>query len=165
MPVVSDTSPILGLSAIGHLELLQDQFEEVFIPLAVLAELKVETDFRGTDAIQQALIHGWLKPKEIQNKPLARSLSLELHKGEAEAITLAMDLGMDMIVMDERIGREHAKALGLKTVGILGVLLSAKKHGKIDSVGNVMKSLRREIGFFISERLYEEILKQANESE
>lgn len=165
MPVVSDTSPILGLSAIGNLELLQDQFEEVFIPLSVLAELKVETDFRGTDAIQQALSDGWLKSKEIQNKPLARSLSLELHKGEAEAITLAMDLGMDMIVMDERIGREHAKALGLKTVGILGVLLSAKKHGKIDSVGGAMKSLRREVGFFISESLYEEILKQADELE
>ncbi len=165
MPIVSDTSPILGLSAIGYLELLQNQFEEIFIPQSVLAELKVETDFRGTVSIQQALNDGWLKPREIQNKPLARSLSLELHNGEAEAITLAMDFGLDMIVMDERIGREHAKALGLKTVGILGVLLSAKKHGKIDSVGNAMKSLRREIGFFISERLYQEILKQANETE
>lgn len=107
---------------------------------------------------------GWLQSREIQNKPLARSLSLELHKGEAEAITLAMDLGLDMIVMDERIGREHAKALGLKTVGVLGVLLNAKKHGKLDSVGKAMKALRREIGFFISERLYEEILRQAGES-
>jgi hypothetical protein len=165
MPVVSDTSPILGLSAIGYLELLQDQFGEIFIPQAVLAELKVETDFRGTDAIQQALSNGWIKPKDIQNKPLAQSLSLELDRGESEAITLAIDLGMDMIVMDERIGREHAKALGLKTVGILGVLLSAKKYGKIDSVGSAMKSLRREIGFFISERLYQEILKQADELE
>jgi len=40
MPAVSDTSPILGLSAIGHLELLQEQFGAVFIPQAVLAELK-----------------------------------------------------------------------------------------------------------------------------
>jgi uncharacterized protein len=163
MPIVSDTSPILALSAIGYLELLRDQFGEVFIPQAVLAELKVETDFRGTDAIQLAFNNGWLKSKEIQNKPLAQSLSLELHKGEAEAITLAMDLGMDMIVMDERIGREHARALGLKTVGILGVLLNAKKHGKIDSVGSTMKALRREVGFFISERLYQEVLKQASE--
>lgn len=163
MPVVSDTSPLLGLSAIGYLELLKDQFGEVFIPQSVLAELKVETDFRGTSAIQQALSQGWLIPKEIQNEPLAKSLLLELHKGEAEALTLAMDLGLDMIVMDERIGRERAKALGLKTVGILGVLLSAKKHGKIDSVGDAMKSLRKEIGFFISVSLYQEILRQAGE--
>jgi predicted nucleic acid-binding protein len=149
MPVVSDTSPLLGLSAIGYLELLKDQFGEVFIPQSVLAELKVETDFRGTSA--------------IQHEPLAKSLLLELHKGEAEALTLAMDLGLDMIVMDERIGRERAKALGLKTVGILGVLLSAKKHGKIDSVGDAMKALRKEIGFFISVSLYQEILRQAGE--
>jgi predicted nucleic acid-binding protein len=163
MPVVSDTSPLLGLSAIGYLELLKDQFGEVFIPPSVLAELKVETDFRGTNAIQQALSQGWLIPKEIQNEPLVKSLLLDLHKGEAEALTLAMDLGLDMIVMDERIGRERAKALGLKTVGILGVLLSAKKHGKIDSVGDAMKALRKEIGFFISENLYQEILRQADE--
>lgn len=165
MPVVSDTSPILALSAIGHLELLREQFEEVVIPQAVLTELKVEAAFRGTDVIQSALKSGWLQSKEIQNKPLAQSLSLELHRGEAEAITLAMDLGLDMIVMDERIGREHARALGLKTVGILGVLLSAKKHGTIVSVSDAMKSLRREVGFFISERLYQEILKLAKETE
>jgi predicted nucleic acid-binding protein len=163
MPVVSDTSPLLGLYAIGHLELLREQFGEIFIPQSVLTELKMETDFRGTDAIQQAMSQGWLLPREIQNKPLAKSLLLELHKGEAEAITLAIDLGLDMVVMDERIGRDRAKALGLKTVGILGVLLNAKRHGKINSVGEAMKALRREIGFFISESLYQEILKQANE--
>jgi predicted nucleic acid-binding protein len=68
-----------------------------------------------------------------------------------------------MIVMDERIGRDRAKALGLKTVGILGVLLNARKNGKIASVDAAMKALRREIGFFISESLYQEILKQAGE--
>jgi predicted nucleic acid-binding protein len=163
MPIVSDTSPLLGLSAIGYLELLKEQFGEVFIPPAVLSELKVETNFRGTNAIQRALSQGWLLSKEIQNKPLAKSLLLDLHSGEAEALTLTMDLGLDMLVMDERIGRERAKALGLKTVGILGVLLSAKKHGQIDSVNAAMQALRREMGFFISERLYQEILKQANE--
>lgn len=55
MPAVSDTSPILGLSAIGYLYLLQDQFGAVFIPQAVLAEIKVETGFRGTAAVEQAL--------------------------------------------------------------------------------------------------------------
>jgi predicted nucleic acid-binding protein len=163
MPVVSDTSPLLGLSAIGYLELLKDQFGEIFIPPSVLAELKVETDFQGTDVIQQALSQGWLMSKEVQNQPLVKSLLLDLHKGEAEAIALATDLGLGMIVMDERIGRERAKALGLQTVGILGVLLNAKKHGKIDSVGNAMKALRNEIGFFISDHLYQEILRQAGE--
>ena len=47
MPTVSDTSPILGMAIIGHLELLHEQFGAVFIPQAVLEELKIETEFRG----------------------------------------------------------------------------------------------------------------------
>jgi predicted nucleic acid-binding protein len=70
-----------------------------------------------------------------------------------------------MIVMDERIGRERARIMGLKTVGVLGILLNAKKHGKIESMKSAMQNLRNEIGFFISEELYKLILKQAGELE
>jgi hypothetical protein len=165
MPAVSDTSPILGLSAIGLLDLLKSQFETIFIPQAVLDELKVETNFRGTSAIQEALKDGWLEPREVQNKPLAQALSLELDKGESEAIALAVDLGIQMLVMDETMGRERARAMGLQTVGVLGVLLNAKKHKQIKSVRKTMESLRQEAGFFISDDLFEQVVKVAGESE
>jgi predicted nucleic acid-binding protein len=74
-----------------------------------------------------------------------------------------VDLGVDMIVMDEKIGRERARGLGLKTVGVLGVFLMAKKHGRISSLKNVMTALRNEVGFFISDDLYRQILAQAGE--
>jgi hypothetical protein len=47
IPVVSDTSPILNLAIINQLDLLQQQFAEVLIPPAVLAELMPETKFPG----------------------------------------------------------------------------------------------------------------------
>ncbi|HEY5731337.1 MAG TPA: DUF3368 domain-containing protein, partial [Anaerolineales bacterium] len=165
MPAVSDTSPILGLSAIGLLNLLKSQFETVFIPQAVLDELKVETNFRGISVIQEALKDGWLEPHQVQNKPLAQALSLELDKGESEAIALAVDLKIEMLVMDESIGRERARAMGLQTVGVLGVLLNAKKHKQIKSIKKVMESLRQEVGFFISDDLFKQIVKAAGESE
>lgn len=163
MPAVSDTSPILGLAIIGHLGLLKEQFGEIYIPQAVLAELKVGENFRGSTVVQSALSDGWLMAKNIQNKPLAQLLSQELDQGEAEAITLAVDLSVEMIVMDEKIGRERARGLGLKTVGVLGVLLSAKKHGQIPSLDDAMASLRDEVGFFISDELYRQILTEAGE--
>ncbi len=163
MPAVSDTSPVLGLAVIGHLDLLQEQFDEIFIPQTVLEELKVDSSFKGASEIRQALGKSWLKVKAIQNKPLAQSLLLDLHQGEAEAITLAIDLGINLLVMDEKIGRERAKDLGLKTVGMLGVLLNAKKHGRIKSLKDAMTALRDEIGFFISEDLYRRFLAQAGE--
>ena len=165
MPAVSDTSPILGLSAIGLLELLQEQFGAVFIPQAVLSELKVAENFRGTASVQKALDAGWLKPAEIQNHPLVQSFSLELDQGEAEAIALAIDLEIKMVVMDERIGRERVKSMGLKTVGVIGVLLKAKKQGRIASMKKAMDDLRREAGFFISKNLYQKILEEAEEAE
>jgi len=163
MPAVSDTSPILGLAAIGKLELLQQQFGAVLIPPAVLAELKVETNFRGTTAIRAALEAGWLELCEVQNRRLVQTLAIELDPGEAEAIALAIELEYPVLVMDEHDGRAKARALGLKPVGILGILLLAKKNGQIKSIKTTMQALRREIGFFISDDLYRQILKQAGE--
>jgi predicted nucleic acid-binding protein len=163
MPAISDTSPLLGLAAIGQLELLHEQFGAVFIPFAVLAELKLESGFRGAAILTQALSDGWLEAKPIKNVPLVRALSNELHLGEAEALALASDLGMEMIVIDERDGRAHARDMGLKTVGVLGILLRAKKQGRIKSLTGAMDDLRREIGFFVADELYQMIVKEAGE--
>lgn len=163
MPAVSDTSPILGLSVIGYLNLLNQQFGDIFIPQAVFDELKLESNFRGVEMIQEALQSNWLITKQIKNKPLAQSLSNDLNIGEAQAITLAIDLNIQIIIMDERIGRERARDLGLRTVGVLGVLLTAKKQKQIKSIKKAMIDLREQIGFFISEELYQQVLKQAGE--
>lgn len=55
MPVVSNTSPLIGLSIIGQLHLLQEQFGEIIIPAAVTQGLKADSDFRGAKLIRQAL--------------------------------------------------------------------------------------------------------------
>jgi uncharacterized protein len=163
MPAVSDTSPILGLASIGQLELLHEQFGAVFIPQAVLAELKTETNFRGTSVIRDALQQGWLEIREVQNIPLVHALAMELDEGESEALALATDLGVEIIVMDEHDGRMRARAMGLKTVGVLGILLRAKKEGKIQSLQDMLQSLREQIGFFISDELFQKILVEADE--
>ena len=134
MPVVSDTSPILGLTAIGHLELLHQQFGAVLISSAVLAELKTESDFRGTILIRKALKDGWLGSCEVQNIHLVQSLAFELDPGEAQAIALAIELGVQILIMDEYDGRAKSRAFGLRAVGILGILLRAKKEGQIESL-------------------------------
>jgi len=41
--------------------------------------------------------------------------------------------------------------------------LNAKKRGRIKSMREVMASLRQEVGFFISDVLYEQIIKEAGE--
>ena len=130
---------------------------------AVLKELKVESDFRGTASIRKALKDGWLEARHVKNVRLAQALSLELDKGEAEALALATDLGVEIIVMDEHDGRARARAMGIKTVGVLGILLRAKQEKRISSLKDVLQSLRREAGFLIADELYQQILEQAGE--
>ena len=163
MPTVSDTSPILNLAIINQLDLLQQQFAEVLIPPAVLTELMPETKFPGADTIQQALRTGWLQTVELKDTRLKRALRLEVDEGEAAAIALALELGFQQILMDERDGRMKARAMGLRPVGVLGILLRSKRDGRLDSIEGAMAALRHEAGFFTANQLFEAILVEAGE--
>lgn len=52
-----------------------------------------------------------------------------LHRGEQEALYLAHRSGADLVLLDERAGRRAAEALGLKVMGLLGVLDQAARRG------------------------------------
>jgi hypothetical protein len=88
---------------------------------------------------------------------------LELDRGEAAAIALALELGVSQVLMDEADGRAVAKAMGLHPTGVLGILLRAKYEGKIPSVSDEMSRLRNEAGFFIAESLFRYVQREAGE--
>jgi len=67
--------------------------------------------------------------------------------------------------MDEKAGRMKAKELNLVVVGTVGILLYAKQSGLVPFVGPVLKTLREELHFFLSDRVFAEALRSANETE
>jgi hypothetical protein len=87
-----------------------------------------------------------------------------LDPGESEALALALELGISVILIDEAAGRVAAVRLGLSPVGVLGTLVRAKQRGLIDSVGPLIEQIQGEIGFFVSQALRAEILRRAGES-
>jgi predicted nucleic acid-binding protein len=94
---------------------------------------------------------------------LAEALALELDAGEAEAIALAVEQGADLLLMDERRGRQAATRLKQRVVGVLGVLIEAKRHGNLPAVRPVLDALVSEAGFRISGALYARVLEAAGE--
>ncbi len=164
MLVVSNTSPIMNLAIIHRLVLLRDQFGEALIPLAVREELKPDSELPGAHEVQAALQAGWLRVATPTNSALIQTLSLELDQGEAAAIALAVEMKADFILMDESEGRAKAAALGLRPVGVLGVVLRAKFNGQLASVKEAMTQLRQEAGFFIAEELFNTVLQEAGEA-
>lgn len=86
MPTVSNTSPLLNLAIVDQLSLLEQQFETVWVPQAVIEELRVKESLPGSQAIREAIEEGWLLVKPVQDQMLVQALQRDLDKGEAEAI-------------------------------------------------------------------------------
>lgn len=158
MIVVSDTSPLTNLIQIHQLFLLKKLFDRVIITPSVYEELCEIPQ-------QQAIIsdQSWIIVKEGFNYDLVKRLEQTLDTGEAESIALAIHLGADFLLIDELRGREIAENMGIKIVGLLGILLKAKASGLIPSIKPLLDQLINEAGFFIHERLYARILELANE--
>jgi hypothetical protein len=87
-------------------------------------------------------------------------LQQTLDRGEAEAIALAMELQADLTLLDERDGRKLAKALGLKVIGVLGILLRANKEGKLSSLPDVINALVETAGFRIQPDLLAKVIAE-----
>jgi hypothetical protein len=125
-----------------------------------LEELKVNEERPGSQAIREAISSGWIQVQEASNEPLAQLLKQTLDRGEAEAISLAIELEADWTLLDEREGRKVAKSLGLNVTGILGILLRAKQLGEIESIQPLIDDLVDKAGFRIAPELLVKILTQ-----
>ena len=163
MPVVSNTSPILNLAIIGELSLLRDQFGEILIPGAVLEELRVEESLPGSQVVRDAIKDGWIRIEAVKQYPLVRAMQRDLDKGEAEAIALAMQVNAGWVLMDERDGRKAARSMKLKVVGVLGILLKARREGRLRSLKKDMDRLREKASFYIRADLYSKIIQEWEE--
>jgi predicted nucleic acid-binding protein len=117
-PTVCNSSPLIALDQIGHLDLLQLLFAEITIPPAVAAEVPPSATARP-----------WIVQRPC-GKPLAlHHLSGTLGPGECEAIGLALEISAAPIILDDRPARRAAQRLGLSVIGTLGLLLAAKRKG------------------------------------
>lgn len=101
MIIVSNTSPISNLAAIGQLTLLQQLYGNLFIPPKVYQEILAcgSTD-PGTLALQTV---DWIQVISVTNFDLVDTLQKILDPGEAEAIALAVELNADRLIIDELV--------------------------------------------------------------
>lgn len=163
MLVVSDTSALSNLAIIGRLELLREQFGTVRMPAAVAQELTALRNPVAQAALARAVSDSWLLTVPLPSSaPFPKELN-GLDAGETEALRLALSISADRVLMDEQEGRQRASALGIRTIGVLGVLLVARKAGGIPSLKDEIRKLRHDAGFFIAQPLEAHLLTEAGE--
>lgn len=160
--IVSNATPLIYLAKVRRLELLKI-FDEVFIP----EEVKYEVVDRGKklnekDAyvVERAITDGWLKV--IKAKLV--DVPIKLEPGEMEAISLAKNLGVSLVLIDEVSGRTAAELLGLVPRGTVFVLLRALEDKKIslDEFLRLLDELVKQ-GFRLKEEVYLEAIRIGRE--
>ena len=159
MIVVSDTSPILNLAQIERLEIKESLLGKPAIPSSVNLELEKYSPHR----IDLVSVRRSVEIRPPTESPATSLLRLQLDAGEADAITLGLELRSDVLLMDEKLGRMVASRLGLRCLGVIGLLIAAKKHKLIPQVKPLLDDLIHGAGFWVNQSLYKRALSLAGE--
>jgi len=153
MIVVSDTSPLTALMTIEAADILPKLFHEIIIPEEVRDEL----------LRSHSRLPTWLRVEKVKDSSQVTRYTRIVDVGEAEAITLARELRADWLLIDDRKGRKLATQEGVPVIGLLGVVLLAKRTQLIPSARVFLQRLDNEAGMYLADELKESALKTVGE--
>ena len=137
--VLTDASPLVGLSRVGGVVWLRELFGSVEMTAAVRGEL----ERGGLEAqIAAAFDQGWLRSRATA-RPLP-DWPPHLGEGEWSTIVAAREhRGPVLVLLDERLGRREARAAGLEVAGTAAIVGLAQKRGIIESARDIFEQLLR----------------------
>ena len=158
MIVVSDSSPLIALSSVDRLDLMQLLFDTVIIPVSVRDEVM------GTAARIAGELPSFIRVEPVAAELPVRFLKLNLHAGESEAIALALERGIQGIILDDKQAREIAAELGLKVIGTLGLLILAKRKDLLTEVRPIMAQIIERVNFRIAPSVLNRALSLIDEA-
>lgn len=151
--MVSDSGPIIAFSRIGRLDILRRLFGQVIVPNAVHNELVVRGRGRpGSDEVTRST---WIQRRATGSLDELEGLS-RLHEGEREAIALAHELEVPLLI-DERRGRQAALDMGVVVIGSLSILAGARREGIIKDVAPLVEAML-ESGYWINPKVVDAFL-------
>jgi len=147
--IISDTSCFITLSNIGELNLLQLLYKRIVTTTEIAQEFGES-------------LPEWVEVVTVSDKAKQELLEMQVDKGEASAITLALESENPFLIIDDYKARKLAHNLKLNHTGTIGVIIAAKQKGIINTVKPILEKIK-ETNFRISADLELHALIQANE--
>ncbi len=156
---VVNASPLIYLARADLLELLQLAGDRIFVPDVVATEILV----RGDDDPTVAAMRGatWLGKVKAPDLP-AVILAWDLGPGESSVLAWAQSNQGSRAVIDDLQGRRCAEALGIPLRGTLGLVLRAKRIGRVDRARPIVDRLRGA-GMYLSKSVADLALAEVGE--
>jgi len=157
MKIVFYSSPLIFLSRLDFLEKFIHNDRQFYLPSGVQLEISAKQD-RYSDDINRLSLNHQLVVKEIRLISLANRLNERLGRGESEAISLAIDLQADYIIIDDFAARKEAMRLGLNVKGTLAVIRKLQLEGQINiSDFDILYQRITEINFRVKREIFDNI--------
>jgi predicted nucleic acid-binding protein len=153
MIVVSDTSPINYLLLINQIDLLPRLFQQIIVPDVVRDEM--------VDPSAPLFLQQWIANPPpwftVQTVSVVDETLDALDPGEQAAISLAQTLPADLLIIDERLGRQIASDRGISIIGTLGILDDAASQGFVELSDAIARL--QQTNFRISRRIIQALLE------
>ncbi len=150
--IVSDSTTLIALQRIERFDVLKNLFEQVLIPEKVYNELCHKE--------RAVLRDPFFVTNKITDRLLYKLLSKSLDAGESEAITLAVEMKLPLII-DEKKGRKIAQNMDITVIGLLGILILSTKRKIVSSKEAVAIYVKaKKNNFRVSEQLESQFLEQ-----
>lgn len=151
--IAVNSSPLIALEHIGHLDLVRLLFGTVCVPPAVARETAPTVAKRS-----------WIIERPLSQPLAPQLLRVSLGPGESEAISLALEIRARWLVIDDRSARRLAAGLHIPVVGTLGLLLASKRRNFTVAVRPALEALLKS-GFHVAPGLSRCVLLDAGEGE
>ncbi len=147
--IICDTSCFIILTNIGELDLLRKVYGQI------VTTPEIVTEFGEA-------LPSWVEIETVNDKYKQQLLEIQLDKGEASAIALAIETPGSTIILDDYRARKIAERLGLDYTGTIGVIIKAKLKGIILSIKPLLEKIN-QTDFRITEDIKAHALLEAGE--
>jgi predicted nucleic acid-binding protein len=142
--IISDSTTLIILIDLNRFDLLDNLFDNIIIPHTVYDEINFK---------KEIVLPKSIKVSKVKESQLLHSLKLLLDDGESEAIVLAHEKKLPLII-DEKKGRKIAQNMNLTIIGLLGIVyINIKKEFITHEDAKTFLDNARNNGYRISQKL------------
>jgi len=155
--IVSNTGPLISLEKLSQgYDFIRRLYDKVVITPVVLEEVAAGQFATPGEYLQHFGISDLIEVRTV-SQPRELPEAERLHKGETQAIQLALELQLPLLI-EETVGRRVAQSLGIQISGIAGQILKAFRQGSISVIEAQAKLSDLLRAGRINRKIYEALL-------